>query len=141
MSESKATVNLANPHDLKFVSQDGHLPDAIILRKIKQGEVFLLCVDAQPVGYLRLEFLWSSMPYIALIYIQQVQRKHGYSRQLLAFVEKHLQGQGHTSLYSASQLDEPAPQAWHRHMGFVECGVINGINVGGIGEVFFRKLL
>jgi hypothetical protein len=24
-------------------------------------------------------------------------------------------------------------------MGFVECGIINGINENGIGEVFFRK--
>jgi len=36
-------------------------------------------------------------------------------------------------------VDEPEPQAWHRHMGFVECGIINGINENGIGEVFFRK--
>jgi hypothetical protein len=26
-------------------------------------------------------------------------------------------------------------------MGFEECGIINGINDGGIGEVFFRKYL
>jgi hypothetical protein len=27
---------------------------------------------------------------------------------------------------------------WHRKMGFAECGIINGINEAGIGEVFFR---
>jgi len=26
-------------------------------------------------------------------------------------------------------------------MGFEECGMINGLNQGGIGEVFFRKTL
>ncbi|MFU8827154.1 MAG: hypothetical protein ACNA70_06650 [Brevefilum sp.] len=31
--------------------------------------------------------------------------------------------------------------AWHRHMGFAECGVINGLNQGGVGEVIFRKSL
>jgi len=49
--------------------------------------------------------------------------------------------QGFDVLYSSSQVDEPKPQAWHRHMGFEECGVINGINQGDIGEIFFRKRL
>jgi hypothetical protein len=26
-------------------------------------------------------------------------------------------------------------------LGFEECGVINGLNDGGVGEVFFRKAL
>ena len=46
-----------------------------------------------------------------------------------------------SALYSSSQVDEPPPQAWHRHMGFQECGIIAGINEGGVGEVFFRKAL
>jgi hypothetical protein len=36
---------------------------------------------------------------------------------------------------------EPEPQAWHRHIGFTECGALVGINDGGIGEIFFRKVL
>jgi hypothetical protein len=30
---------------------------------------------------------------------------------------------------------------WHRHMGFVECGFLAGVNSGGVGEVFFVKSL
>jgi len=44
-------------------------------------------------------------------------------------------------LFSSSQANEPEPQAWHRHVGFEECGFIAGINEGGVGEVFFRKVL
>ena len=44
-------------------------------------------------------------------------------------------------LYSSSQADEPEAQAWHRRMGFEECGIVSGINEGGIGEVFFRRPL
>ncbi len=47
----------------------------------------------------------------------------------------------HEFLYSSSQADEPLPQAWHRRMGFAECGLIAGINPGGVGEIFFRKPL
>lgn len=44
-------------------------------------------------------------------------------------------------LLSSSQADEFEPQTWHRHMGFVECGRLEGINEGGVDEVFFRKQL
>jgi hypothetical protein len=52
-----------------------------------------------------------------------------------------LRGQGCPALYSSSQADEPEAQAWHRRVGFEECGLIAGINRGGVGEVFFRKQL
>lgn len=48
---------------------------------------------------------------------------------------------GYQSLYSSSQADEPAPQAWHRAVGFAECGFLAGINPGGVGEMFCRKPL
>jgi hypothetical protein len=46
---------------------------------------------------------------------------------------------GHAQLYSSSQENESAPQAWHLHMGFAECGFISRFNAGGVGEVFFVK--
>jgi hypothetical protein len=43
-------------------------------------------------------------------------------------------------LYSSATGDEVPPQAWHRHMGFEECGILVGHNEG-VGEIFFRKSL
>ena len=141
MTHNSSSVRLAQYADLDFVSQDGYVLQEIILHKIEQGECFVLEVDGQYAGYLRLEFLWSLIPYISLVTILEAYRKQGYSRDLLSFVEDHLKGRGFDILYSSSQADEPKPQAWHRHVGFVECGIINGINAGGIGEIFFRKAL
>ena len=59
-------------------------------------------------------------------------------KALLAFLEEYLRGCGQRML---SQVDEAAPQAWHRTVGFRECGLIAGINDGGVGELFFRKEL
>jgi predicted GNAT superfamily acetyltransferase len=141
MPIEKVFVRLAEPSDIGFVGQDGYISQEIVLRKIQQGEIFLLLVEGQNAGYLRIEFLWSLVPYISLIMIQETHRKKGYSRVLLGYVKDHLRAKGYSVLYSSSQLDEPQPQAWHRHMGFKECGVLNGINEGGIGEVFFRIAL
>jgi hypothetical protein len=40
---------------------------------------------------------------------------------------------------SSSQVNEPMVQEWQRKMGFRECGIIAGINRGGIGGSLLRK--
>ena len=134
-------VRRAFPEDLSFVCQDGYLPQDRVARKIADGEVYLARRDGQPVAYLRLEYLWSTEPYIALIRVLEAHRRQGVGRHLLGFVEEELLSAGRSVLLSSSQVDEPEPQAWHRHMGFVECGILAGLNEGGVGEVFFRKEL
>mgnify|MGYP001829218551 CR=1 FL=1 len=141
MNNKVVLVRIAEDSDLEFVSQDGYIPKEEVSWKIQRQECFLLCVDGQHAGYLRIEFLWSMLPFISLIIIQEAYRKRGYSRDLLGFVEEFLKEKGHKVLFCSSQADEPVPQAWHRYMGFEECGVINGVNEGGVGEIFFRKKL
>ena len=141
MDNNSIKVRLVKPSDLDFIDQESHLSREKKLAKIRQGEVLLLIVNDEPVGHLWFDFLWSEIPFIELIRIQETHRKKGLSRALLGFLETHLKNMGYDILYSSSQLDEPEPQAWHRQMGFEECGMINGLNEGGIGEVFFRKSL
>lgn len=138
MVEDNIKVRIAVLEDLADINHM-HLSQDTILRKIEQEEIFLLLVNDQPVGSLWLGFLWDCVPFIDLITIDAAYQKRGLSHVLLAFVEDRLCKQGYDVLYSSSQMDEPVPQAWHRHIGFEECGVISGFNEGGIGEVFFRK--
>jgi ribosomal protein S18 acetylase RimI-like enzyme len=135
------TVRFATGADLAWCTQQDDPPSAIITRKIDANEVLIAEIDGLPVGFLRVEYLWSALPYIAMIRVLEADRQQGIGRALLAFLESYLRAQGHTVLLSSSQVDEPPPQAWHRHMGFVECGILAGINPGGVGEVFFRKEL
>lgn len=141
MAKPEVNVRLAQAADLNAVNLDRYISDEILLKKIAEEEVFLLTVDGEPAGYLRLEYHWSVVPYIALIRIEAAHRGRGYSRNLLEFVEDFLRERGFEVLYSSSTGDEAEPQGWHRHMGFVECGFIAGMNEGGVGEVFFRKTL
>lgn len=134
-------IRLAVPGDLDFIRQRSGLSEAVLIRKIEAREINLLIVNGAPVGQIQMGYLWSEIPFIELISIDETFRNRGLSRDLLGFLEDDLRVQGYEVLYSSSQVDEPAPQAWHRYMGFEECGVINGLNDGGIGEVFFRKAL
>jgi N-acetylglutamate synthase-like GNAT family acetyltransferase len=135
------TVRFALPTDLDFVSQDRYIPVEVVRRKIEQGEVVVAESDGNLTGYLRLEYLWSMIPFIALIHVLPEYRRQGAGKEMLAFVEGDLREKGHIALYSSSQADEAEPQAWHRHVGFEECGMIAGLNPGGVGEIFFRKIL
>ena len=141
-------VRLARVDDLDFAYQDGYIPGKVLKRKIEAHtlnadrieDVVIAEWNGKRVGYVRLEYLWSIVPYISLIRVLPEYRRQGIGKALLQFIETFLRDAGHETLYSSSQTDEPEPQAWHRHVGFEECGFIAGIN-DGIGEVFFRKSL
>lgn len=133
---------LARPDDLAWcLSFDLITDEAVVKWKIEHEELFLALAQNGPIGLLRLEYLWSKFPYIGMIRLVPEWRRQGMGTRLLAFTEAFLRKRGHEVLYSSSQADEPEPQAWHRAVGFEECGVISGINPGGIGEIFFRKWL
>lgn len=141
MIKEEVMVRIAAPGDLEFIKQKSGLPRERLLQKIQRDEILILSVDDEPVGHLWFAFLWSEIPFIDLIFIKEDFQKRGLSRVLLGYLEEYLQAHGYDVLYSSSQMNEPEPQAWHRHMGFEECGVITGLNHGAIGEVFFRKAI
>ena len=141
VTELAISVHRAGEDDLAFVSQDGYLQERVVQRKVEDGDVFVARCGEERVGYLRLEWLWSRLPCVELIRVQEMHRRRGVGRALLGAVEEALADEGHAALYSSSQADEPEPQAWHRHVGFEECGFLAAVNEGGAGEVFFRKAL
>ncbi len=142
-------IRFARLDDLDFAHQDGYIPAEVLKRKIdaqlalnpdRIEDILIAERNGKRVGYVRLEYLWSIVPYIPLIQVLPEYHRQGVGKALLGFLETFLRDAGHDVLYSSSQTDEPEPQAWHRHLGFEECGFITGIN-NGIGEVFFRKYL
>lgn len=137
-----ATVRFAEMGDLTWCAGvDRDIGRAAVRRKIVLREIVLSEVGGELVGYLRLEYLWSKLPYVGLVRVQEEFRRLGVGRAIVYFLEDFLRERGYKVLMSSSQVNEPSAQAWHRAVGFEECGIIAGINEKGIGEVFFRKFL
>ncbi len=133
-------ARLATSADADWCQSRDHLVSGdVVRRKILQHELVVAAVGDDLGGYLRLGFLWSTHPLIELIWVEQEHRRIGLGRALLEFVEHMLREQGHKILLSSSQADEPASQAWHRTVGFRECGFIAEVNDHGVGEVLFSK--
>ena len=138
----RALVRFAGPEDLEWcVVEDGLVLEKIMRNKIVNDEIIVVEVDGQLTGYIRLEFLWSTIPYIGMFFVVDEYRKGGIGRKMQDFLEEHLRSRGYDMLLSSSHANEPEPQAWYRSIGFNECGIISCLNEGGIGEVFFMKRL
>ena len=135
-------MRFAGPEDLEWcVVEDGLVLEKIMRNKIVNDEIIVVEVDGQLTGYIRLEFLWSAIPYIGMFFVVDEYRKGGIGRKMQDFLEEHLRSRGYDMLLSSSHANEPEPQAWYRSIGFNECGIISCLNEGGIGEVFFMKRL
>ena len=132
------TFRFATAADASAVTPHTYVSEAVVRRKTELNEFVVAVSNNELLGFLQLEYLWSKVPYIALIRVFAEHRRMGLGKGMLGFLEDFLRDGGHARLYSSSQADEPEPQEWHRHVGFEECGSIRGIN-DGIDEIFFCK--
>lgn len=136
------TARWATAQDAAFLETAGvtRLPAGVLQRKIEGREVVIASSDERPVGYAYVDHLWSYVPFIATIWVDERERNRGVGRSIVTFIEDDTRAKGGEVVYSSSQCDEAEPQAWHRRVGFEECGVLAGHNEG-VGELFFRKKL
>src|SRR4051794_4060937 len=106
-SVSSIQVRPATPDDLAFVSRDAYLSGERLARMIADGQVYLAISNGEPVGYARVEYLWSKFPFLAMIWFLEQHRRCGAGRALLTEVERDGRAAGHEFLYSSSQANEP----------------------------------
>lgn len=134
-------IRFANIKDLNFCkSQDyKHVKRSVLKRRIEEGSVIVAEFGKKKVGYLRIEYLWLSVPYISIVSVAEDYRGKGTGKRMIGFLEKYLTKNGHKFLYSSSQSNESQPKKWHRKVGFKTCGHIKSMNKGNIDEIFFRK--
>ena len=138
MSEISARFATEEDRDLaeRF---DPIVTDDTFRFKVDHNELIVGELNGERVGYLRLEYWYLALPFMGLIVVEEEHRNKGVGNAMLSFAEKHLVKSGYDVLYSSSDVNEPQPQAWHRHMGFNDCGVITGMNDDGASEVIFKK--
>lgn len=135
-------IRFAEEEDEAFCAVlDERLPHHALGRKIEQREIIVAEMDGKQVGYLRFEYLWSRVPFLALIHVLPEHRAQGIGAFMLEYLEEYLRETGHNLLVSSSVDGEIDPEHWHRARGFRECGYLSGVNPGGVGEVFYSKAL
>lgn len=120
------------------IGYDHDLTSDQMHQKIINHEILIAKKADQVIAYLKLQYLWETKPFISIIRVDASYRGQGIGRNLLAYLTYFLEMNGFDALFSSSQVNEMPPQEWHRKMGFTEVGIINGLNEGGYGELFFK---
>ena len=136
-----ASINYATPDDLDAVLQyEQHLSPEHLREKIERDEILVSHLDSKVVGYVRFAYFWSKIPIIEIIWVEESRRRRGIGREFIKFLEGICRERNSPILLSSSQADEPAPQAWHRHMGFKDSGVLVNLEpFQDVAEVIFVK--
>src|SRR5262245_28920137 len=106
------------------------------------GDLLYVAVDGNAVvAFARLESFWKPMPYLALIVVRDNARGNGVGSRLLAFMRADLRARGYRTLLSSTTGGEDEPRRWHLRNGFVDVGVLRGLNDDGVDEVFYTLAL
>jgi len=130
------------PTDLAWcVTHDGWLDEPELRRKVQAQEIVVADLDGELVGLLRLDYLWSSLPHFAQVRVVEHHRREGIGRALATFVEEQARSRGIDKLLSSTRPDKIGAQAWHRQIGFTECGSLEGFGPNGEPTIFFLKML
>ncbi|WP_294172116.1 GNAT family N-acetyltransferase [uncultured Clostridium sp.] len=135
-------IRFAEINDLdSCVELDLHKNIDTIKNKISMKEVIVAESNNEVIGCLKVEYIWTHLPFISYIVIKNDFRASGVGKSMLTFLEEYLRNNGQDTLLSSTMTDALRPQKWHLKMGFVECGMLCGINDDGVGEIFFKKAL
>jgi ribosomal protein S18 acetylase RimI-like enzyme len=133
-------VRFADKKDLSWLVRRDDLSRVILLGKITAKKMLVAQRQGRPVGFIRVEFLWSKVPYLSMIRVDKAHQRQGVGKSLLQFLQKSLKKKRHKILLTSSQANENVPQKWHRKMGFKRCGYIDNLQKEGRETFFYKKL-
>lgn len=121
---------------------DTHLSQAEFSNKVRDKQGYILLCDGVPVGVLRYNLFWDSIPFLNLIYLQESHRRIGIGRQAMALWEREMKRLGHGMCLVSTQSDEEA-QPFYRAIGYKDCGCLT-MDIAGYEqpmEIFLAKAL
>lgn len=119
---------------------DKHLPEAEFDKKIRDRQGYVLFDGQTPVGVLRYNLFWDTVPFCNLLFIDWEHQRKGYGRKLMEFWENEMKTLGHDMVLVSTQADETA-QHFYRKLGYRDAGGLL-LNVPGHEqpmELFFVK--
>ncbi|MBP1045634.1 GNAT family N-acetyltransferase [Enterococcus sp. BWM-S5] len=121
---------------------DNHLPEAEFEKKVRDGMGYVLVKDGVPIGLLRYNLFWDSIPFCTMLFIGSTSQQQGYGKALMAFWEKEMKQLGHGLVMTSTQVDEEA-QHFYRKIGYQDAGglLITTPEYEQPMEMFFTKEL
>lgn len=119
---------------------DEHISVGEFQKKIRDKMGYVILDDITPVGLLRYNLFWDSIPFCTMLYVDEKFQCRGYGKKLMEFWEQDMKSQGHGMVMTSTQVDEHA-QHFYRKLGYQDSGglIINIPKYKQPMEVFFTK--
>lgn len=112
-----------------------------IARKIEGKEIIVAKDGDKYVGLLRIQYFWSTRPYLESAYVVEAERGNGLGTRMLKFLEDYLVSEQYAYLFSSSEDGDDKAINWHKKNGFNEMGRLTDLNLphDDVTEIFFSK--
>jgi len=118
------TIRFANIDDIAVWRRfDAHIAESELRLKIGNHRCYLLQADSKPVGILRYNLFWDSIPFVTLLYLAETERGKGYGRTAMARWEADMRGLGYPCVMTSTQADEGA-QHFYRKLRYKDTGCL-----------------
>lgn len=118
----KITPTYATQNHLKWLKErDHHITEATLKKKISDKEIIIAKSGNEILGWLRFGFFWDSIPFMNMLFIDEVHRSKGIGKKLVQFWESEMKKKRHKIVMTSSQSDEEA-QHFYRKLGYADAG-------------------
>lgn len=115
-------IRYATPEDKAFwFSLDRHISDEVFMQKARDHQCYIILKGPTPIGLMRYNLFWDSIPFLTLLYFDLNYRKKGFGRQSMAYWEEEMKQLGHKMVMTSTQADEQA-QHFYRKLGYLDKG-------------------
>lgn len=104
-----------------WLGSDEHLSDDGFSKKVRDKQGYILSEDDKPIGLLRYNLFWDSIPFCTMLLIDEKHRGKGYGKMLMEYWEADMKSQGYDMLLTSTRVDEDA-QHFYRRLGYRDCG-------------------
>ena len=102
---------------------DKHLKEAMFESKVILKECYMIEVDNKPVGVLRYNLFWDSIPFVNLIYIDWDYHKKGIGTKAMLYWEDEMKRLGYNLVMTSTMVEETA-QHFYRKLNYKDCGCL-----------------
>ena len=121
---------------------DNHISENELLLKISERRCYIVKNNFKPIGVMRYNLFWDSIPFLTMIYFGESVRGQGYGSQTILHWENEMRSLGFPCVMTSTQTDENV-QFFYRKLGYKDAGCLI-LDIPAIAqptEIFFIKEL
>ncbi len=104
-----------------WFSLDEHLSEREFDLKVRDKRGYVIFGGDKPVGIMRFNLMYDTIPFLTLIIIKAAYRLKGFGKQALLAWENEMRALGYKMVMTSTQVDEHA-QHFYRKLGYLERG-------------------